>query len=215
MTDVPATPADPPKIANRIEVLILRHPQEKDAPLGTASLLADRLEHATLRTGLSWANLARALGTTAEERSPEPRRWLALYLGTKVQAPAADAPALTAVDPHGVALPDQAAALAHVEGIVLLDGNWRQAKALWWRNAWLLKLRRAVLNPERRSAYGALRREPRRESISTIEAAALTLDALGDPSKPGEPLMEAFVAFLKEARRRGAAPKKRDWRRKR
>ena len=30
---------------------------------------------------------------------------------------------------------DQDAALREIEGIILLDGTWSQAKALWWRNA--------------------------------------------------------------------------------
>jgi DTW domain-containing protein YfiP len=72
---------------------------------------------------------------------------------------------------------------------VLLDGSWSEAKTLWWRNPWLLKLRRIVLNPRQRSHFGRLRREPRREALSTLEAAALLLRALDE----GGPEIEAAL----------------------
>ena len=46
----------------------------------------------------------------------------------------------------GAAIEDQDAALKGVKGIVVFDGTWAQAKTLWWRNAWVLKARRLVLN---------------------------------------------------------------------
>lgn len=161
------------QLDNRVEVLVLRHPQEQDKALGTALLLCRQLARARLRTGLSWPNLAKALGHHAE-----PRRWAVLYLGTAKQAPSAEAGPLVAVDRDGRTLDDAAAGLRDIDGLILLDGNWSQAKALWWRNPWLLKCRRLVLNPSAPSLYGHLRREPRRESVSTLEAAALALARL-------------------------------------
>jgi len=61
---------------------------------------------------------------------------------------------------------------------VVLDGTWSQAKALWWRNAWMLKCQRVILNPKHPSRYGALRREPRKDGLSTIEAAGILIAAL-------------------------------------
>jgi hypothetical protein len=49
-------------IANRITLLILQHPQEQDRLLGTARLAAQQFAQATLRVGLSWPSLAKALG---------------------------------------------------------------------------------------------------------------------------------------------------------
>jgi DTW domain-containing protein YfiP len=68
--------------------------------------------------------------------------------------------------------------LREIEGIILLDGTWSQAKALWWRNAWMLKCKRVVLGPKLPSRYGRLRREPRDDGLSTIEAAAMLLARL-------------------------------------
>ena len=160
-------------IDNRIAVLILQHPQEQDAALGTAQLTHLSFKRATLKIGLSWPSLAKVLG-----RSVDPRRWAVLYLGSARASQIARGREVVAVDRKGAALPEQDAALAEIEGVILLDGSWSQAKALWWRNAWLLKCRRVVLAPHRPSRFGKLRREPRRESLSTIEAAALLVSRL-------------------------------------
>jgi DTW domain-containing protein YfiP len=87
-----------------------------------------------------------------------------------------------------------------MEGLVLLDGSWSQAKALWWRNPWLLKLPRLVLHPREPSIYGKLRREPRREYLSTLEAIALALEALGEPSGTPEALRRLFRTLVQRAR---------------
>jgi len=197
-------------IDNRVELLVLRHPQEQDRELGTAGILCRQLGRATLRTGLSWPNLAKALGRPAETR-----RWGALYLGTRTQAPAPDAPPLLAVDAEGAELPDQEGVLGSLEGLILLDGNWAQAKALWWRNAWLLKTRRLVLNPRAPSLYGDLRREPRRESVSTLEAGALALSILEERPEMVAPMLEPLRLLLRKYRASGAKPKTPDRRRRR
>ncbi|QQS14928.1 MAG: DTW domain-containing protein [Rhodospirillales bacterium] len=197
-------------VANRVHVLVLRHPQEQDKLLGTAGILTRQLERATLRTGLSWPNLSRALGADAD-----PRRWGALYLGTAKQAPPRGLGPLVAVDGEGAPMAEQSAALEGIDGIVLLDGNWSQAKALWWRNAWLLKCRRFIVNPESPSLYGALRREPRRESVSTLEAGALALAALERRPELVEAMMAPFRLLLRKYRAAGFAPRPPDRRRRR
>jgi DTW domain-containing protein YfiP len=160
-------------VENRLFVLILQHPQEKKEVLATAAATCTALRHAALVIGLSWPNLSRALG-----RPADPKRWAVLYLGSA-------RPALFGIDKEVIALnrrgepaADQQAMLHGLEGVVLLDGSWSEAKTLWWRNPWLLRLRRIVLNPRHRSRFGRLRREPRREALSTIEAATLLLKHL-------------------------------------
>jgi tRNA-uridine aminocarboxypropyltransferase len=158
---------------HRIGVLILQHPQEQDVALGTAQLTALHLKHASLRIGLSWPSLSKALG-----RPADPKRWAVLYLGSARAAELGSGREIVLLARKGEPAHDQDAALAGIEGIVLLDGSWSQAKALWWRNPWMLKCRRIVLAPRRPSRYGKLRREPRRDALSTIEAAALLLSRL-------------------------------------
>ncbi len=161
-----------------LSVLVLRHPQEKDRVLGTARMIELQVPGTRVATGLSWRNLSAALG-----RDADPHEWGVLYQGPKSDRPQRGAAAVTAVDRKGQLLADQEAALAGLRGVIVIDGTWSQAKTLWWRNPWLLKCRRLVLAPPRPSAYGRLRREPRRDSLSTLESAALALAALeNDPA---------------------------------
>lgn len=197
-------------IDNKIFVLILQHPQEQDRELGTARLLAAQLNNSRLAIGLSWRNLGAALqggkGARAKGGEPDPKRWAVLFLGTAKTLPV-DAEEVVALSRKGLAMPDQREALSGIEGIIALDGSWAQAKALWWRNAWLLKCRRVILNPKFRSRYGNLRREPRLESLSTLESVALVLAHLTkDPTIVGK-LTAPFDEMLRRYRARKHASK--------
>jgi DTW domain-containing protein len=182
-------------VKNRIAVLILQHPQEQDKALGTAQLTALSLGDATLRIGLSWPSLAKALG-----RPAEPRRWGVLYLGSARPLEFAGGREIVALDRAGGPVPDQDRVLAEIEGIILLDGSWSQAKTLWWRNPWLLKCRRLVLAPQRPSRYGRLRREPRRDSLSTLEAAGSALSLLEKRPEIEAALDAAFARLIAKYR---------------
>lgn len=186
------------RIDNRLFVLILQHPQEKREVLATAPLLAAALTHAKAVVGLSWPNLRRVLG-----REVDAKRWGVLYLGsTEGEAP------LTAVDRKGKPLAHQEALLHGLEGIIVLDGSWSQAKALWWRNPWLLKCTRLVLNAPFASRYGKLRREPRRDSLSTLESVAFALSELEDDPAIFETLLRPFEALLDRYKKANAKPAK-------
>jgi DTW domain-containing protein YfiP len=188
-------------LENKVGLLILQHPQEQDRLLGTARLATLHLTNSVFKIGLSWPSLAKALG-----RPADPSEWAILHLGS---AKGGDLPKdreLVVLDRKGVAIPDQERALAGVKGVVIFDGTWAQAKTLWWRNAWVLKAKRLVLNPRRSSLYGALRREPRREGLSTIEAAALTLGFLEQRLEIETSLRASFSRMLdryREALSRG------------
>jgi DTW domain-containing protein len=179
---------------NRVFVLILQHPQERREPLATAATTVAALRRAQLVVGLSWPNLVRALG-----RQADPRRWGVLYLGSVHPKAFAGGEELIVLDRRGEPLPDPEPVLRGLEGIVLLDGSWSQAKTLWWRNPWLLKLRRIVLHPQRPSRYGRLRREPRHDALSTLEAAALLLKHLDGP-KIEAALLGSLDRLIAEAR---------------
>jgi len=197
-----------PTVDNKVTVLILQHPQEQDRALGTAGLICRTLADAKLAVGLSWRNLGHALGVPAEAKD-----WGVLYLGSShVEGKAGS---LVALDRKGAPLANQAAARAGLKGMVALDGNWAQAKALWWRNAWLTKLRRFVVVPDGPSLYGSLRQEARPDAVSTLEAVAFALSVLqNDPALRQKTLMP-FRALLAEARAAGVRDNKRDRRRRR
>jgi DTW domain-containing protein YfiP len=160
-------------IDNRIFVLVLQHPQEQDRELGTARLTALHFTNATVKVGLSWPSLGRILG-----RDVDPQRFAVLYLGSAKAAELAPDRDIVVLNRKGEPAHDQDAQLGAIEGVVLLDGNWSQAKALWWRNPWMLKCRRIILRSRHPSRYGRLRRSPRHDGLSTIEAAAMLVSRL-------------------------------------
>jgi DTW domain-containing protein YfiP len=92
----------------------------------------------------------------------------------------------------------QAQIKSQLKGVILLDGTWSQAKTLWWRNAWLLKCPRLILSPKSNSLYGELRKEPRKECLSTIETVADTLEALGESESQSLHLKFLFAELLKK-----------------
>jgi DTW domain-containing protein YfiP len=181
-------------IDNRLFVLILQHPQEKREALATAASTCAFLSRAELVVGLSWPNLSRALG-----RSVDPKRWAVLYLGSARASAFGDQREVIATDRRGEPAADQEASLRGLDGVVVLDGTWKEAKTLWWRNPWLLKLRRLVLNPRHKSRYGRIRREPRREALSTLEAVALLLKHLDGRPETETVLLGALDRLIVEA----------------
>jgi hypothetical protein len=207
------TPVD-----NRLTLLILQHPQEQDRALGTARLAALHFKHAVVKIGLSWPSLAKALGRPVAD----PSRWAVLYLGSAKAADLDTDSEVVAIDRKGGLEGDQRGILKSIEGVVLLDGTWSQAKALWWRNAWMLKCQRVILNPRRPSRYGELRREPRRDGLSTIEAAGTLIAALEKRPDIAETLNAGFERMLTRFREvQGTNPElaprpkpKRDFRRR-
>jgi DTW domain-containing protein len=200
-------PASAPTVDNKVAVLILQHPQEQDHMLGTAGLLRQTLAHAKLSVGLSWRNLGHALGEPGEAKD-----WGVLYLGS---THAAGKGPLVALNRKGELLADQESARHGLRGIVVLDGNWAQAKALWWRNAWLTRLRRFVVIPDGPSLYGTLRKEARSDAVSTLEAVALALSALENDPTLRAKLLAPFRELIARARREGVRDVKRDRRKRR
>jgi len=183
-------------IDNRLFVLILQHPQEKREALATAASTCALLRHTRLVVGLSWPNLPRALG-----RSVDPKRWAVLYLGSARPSAFGDQREVIAVDRRGEPAADQEAMLHGLDGVVVLDGTWKEAKTLWWRNPWLSKMRRLVLNPQHKSRYGRIRREPRGDALSTLEAVALLLKHLDGGPEIEAALLGALDRLIAEARR--------------
>jgi DTW domain-containing protein YfiP len=165
-------------------VLILQHPQEQDALLGSAQILVASLPRAKLVVGLSWRSLGHALG----EEDVDVRKWAVLF-------PDREAQGEELKTRRGKPL-----APAALEGIVVLDGTWSKAKTLWWRNPWLNKLNRLSLRPASPSIYGRLRAEPRREYVSTLESVAAALTLCGEPPEIEAGLSRVFRTLVQRVR---------------
>ncbi len=165
-------------------VLILQHPQERDALLGSAQILEASLPQAKLVVGLSWPNLAAALG----EAAVDARRWAVLFPDRESLGDRAETRSGAPLEPASLA------------GIVVLDGTWSKAKTLWWRNPWLNKLNRLSLKPEKPSIYGRLRAEPRRELVSTLESVAAALTLCGEAPEIQAGLERVFRTLVQRVR---------------
>jgi hypothetical protein len=194
-----------------VPILILQHPQEpsrKDAEVSSAKIIEESVSPSFVKTGLSWKNLPHALkGWSELENHPDlqkPGLWHTLYLGTKknAQVEASSEPGIYYLDKKGE--PMEAPENPEIGGLILLDGTWAQAKTLWWRNAWLTKTKRIYIVPKSKSLYGNLRKEPRPECVSTLEALAETLSFLGIDESIELSLKQKFETALKAFRSKRA-----------
>ncbi|MCB9254589.1 MAG: DTW domain-containing protein [Bdellovibrionaceae bacterium] len=170
-------------VASRLRVLVLQHPQEARNPRSTARLVSLVLPNAVHRVGLSWKSLATALGAVAT-----PSEWGILYVGQAKEAERLP-------KNESVHVLSKKKRLRDLKGIVVLDGNWKQSKTLWWRNPWMLRLHRMILTlPEKKSRF--VSRQPRKSCICTLEAVSEILKAYGDkPATFGE-LDKTFDLFV-------------------
>jgi DTW domain-containing protein YfiP len=142
------------KIATRTRVVILQHPRERDVPINTARIAALCLPDAELAVGVRWEGtpaFARAIG--------DPARPAALLY-----------PGAGAIDVE--ASPPETPIT-----LLVIDGTWWQAKKVLRENPALAALPRYAFRPPRESEY-RIRREPREDYVSTIEALVHVLSVL-------------------------------------
>lgn len=185
-----------PEATTKLKILILQHPQEPKELLSTTPLISSSLKNVQVKIGLSWPNFKKAV-----ETSDLPSEWAVVYLGSGIKWPEGkkglNVSAVNFVDKKSFirSSAEQLQLKKQLKGIIFLDGTWAQAKTLWWRNAWLLKLPRIILLPSKPSAYGKIRREPKKDCLSTLESVALSLNFFGE-SKASESLESIFEVFL-------------------
>jgi len=173
-----------PRIDTATRVVILQHPRERDMPIGTARMASLCLPQAELRVGVRWTGelLAAALGDPS--RPP-----ILLYPGPGARDILREPP----VGPVT---------------LVVVDGTWSQARTVVRDNPVLQALPRyAFATPE--PSHYRIRREPRAEYVSTIEALMHVLGALeGEPARfrslldPLRAMVDAQLACQASAPRR-------------
>ncbi len=166
-----------PRLETATRVVILQHRRERDMAIGTARMASLSLPQAELHVGVDWtdsAPLARALSDP--ERPP-----VLLYPGPHARDILREPP----VGPVT---------------LVVVDGTWAQARSVVRDNPILNALPRYAFSAPEPSRY-RIRREPRAEYCSTIEALMHVLGVLeGDPEKfrallvPFEAMIDAQLA---------------------
>jgi DTW domain-containing protein len=168
------------ELDNRIKIVILQHPQEQFKALNSARLARLLLKNSGLLVGLSWRNFTEIAGP-----DEMPSAWGVLFL--KPDQSMGNWP-VSVINRNNKPVGNT----SFLRGIVVLDGSWKQVKALWWRNPWLLKLNRIRLNPD----HPSLRPQVKKEGLATIEAIALALEYLGEkPDIPHE-LREKYKGLI-------------------
>jgi DTW domain-containing protein YfiP len=186
-----------PELPTRTRVVILQHPRERDMPIGTARMAALSLPGAELYVGVRWSEHPALAAALADPARPP----ILLYPGPGARDVLADPP------PAPVTL-------------VVVDGTWSQAKVVVRDNPVLRALPRYAFAAPEPSEY-RIRREPRAEYCSTIEALMHVLGALeGEPARframlgPLRAMVDAQLAAQASAPRRGPrAPRRRPPRR--
>lgn len=79
--------------------------------------------------------------------------------------------------------------------LIVLDGTWHHARRLYLENPWLQGLPHYRLQPKRPSNY-RLRREPRADYISTVEAIVAALEVLEPECTGLDALLRAFDSMI-------------------
>lgn len=165
---------------NRLKVVILQHPQEQFKKLNSARLCHLMLTNSKIFVGLSWSSFKKVAG-----ENEMPSEWGILYL--KGRAGSKDPVEVMGRKKEKIPL-----ASAKLRGIIALDGSWKQAKTLWWRNPWFLKLNRITLNPDHES----LRNQTKQEGLSTIESVALALKYLGEKEELPDLMVKNYEELI-------------------
>jgi len=160
------------RLQTRTKLLVLQHPREHGKAVGTARMAALCLESAEVVVGVDFAQDPRVQALLGDPARPA----VLLY-------PGPDAKDLAREPPSGPVT------------LVVVDGTWHQARSLTRKNPFLLDLPQYAFEPERPSEY-RIRREPRADYVSTIEAVTAALGLLEGDSQRFESMLLPFRAMV-------------------
>lgn len=158
-----------PRVANRTPVWVLQHPRERRHAIGTARLLQLGLEQ--LRLDVTFLS-----GDRGRAPSVPP--------GAALLYPSSDARELDSMAPEE--RPTQ---------LIVLDGTWHHAHTIARELAWLDDVPRVKLRTLAPSRY-RIRREPRAECLSTVEAVVAALRTLEPDTLGFDQLLSAFDSMI-------------------
>ncbi|MCB9587415.1 MAG: DTW domain-containing protein [Polyangiaceae bacterium] len=159
------------KVKNRTRILILQHPRERFHPIGTARFA--ELGLANVSAEISWSETGRSI-----------RRELEVEPGTGLLYPHPNAKLLSELP-----LAERPSQL------IVLDGTWHHAHTIYRENPWLHALPHYALRPEEPSRY-RIRKEPRAECVSTLEAITQALQQLEPELEGLEGLLGSFDQMI-------------------
>ena len=160
-----------PIVETRTEVVILQHPHERTHPFGTARIVGLCMPRS--RIHVAFPGLRGDLLCD-----------VAVPADAAVLYPHADAVDLATVPAH-----------ERPSTLVVIDGTWAHARKMYRENPWLQRLRHVRIHPEKPSRY-RIRREPRADYVSTLEAIVGSLAILEPETHAVGRLTEVFDRMI-------------------
>lgn len=149
-----------PRIDTRTRIVVLQHPRESRVPIGTARMATLALPNSEIHVGVAWDGRPEIAHALSDPSRPA----VLLYPGAGARDVLRDPPAGPVT-------------------LVVVDGTWSQARSIVRDNPLLAALPRYAFTAPEPSHY-RIRREPRDDYVSTIEALMHVLGALeGDPER--------------------------------
>lgn len=161
-----------PSIATDVRLVVVQHPRERRVPIGTASMAVRSVQGASLIVGTDVDQSAELLRILADPDRPAVLLW-----------------------PGEGAQDLEESPLATPATLVVVDGTWSTAKKLVRRNRILASLPRVRLSPKTPSRY-RIRKEPRAECLSTLEAITMALGTIERDRSKFEPMLAAFERMV-------------------
>lgn len=114
-------------------------------------------------------------------------------------------PSLFALDNSYLVFPDESAIPAEQlvqsrdinsdSQFILLDGSWKKAYKLLMSNPFLQALPKVAINVDKKSAY-RIRKSPREDGLSTVEAGYYLLSQLENNDDKFKPLLRSFEYMI-------------------
>ncbi|MEI6207002.1 MAG: tRNA-uridine aminocarboxypropyltransferase [Desulfuromonadales bacterium] len=107
---------------------------------------------------------------------------------------------LEEIETGGVAVVYPGASDGSLTGItrcILIDGTWHEARKIYQRSSYLMKVRRVGLTPARSSRYN-LRKNQKEACLCTAECVIEILRGIGDDAV-ADRLEASFLAFIKQS----------------
>ncbi|MEZ6035944.1 MAG: DTW domain-containing protein [Planctomycetota bacterium] len=160
-----------PSVPTRTRIVVLQHPHERSHPFGTARLVGLCMPNASVHVPYA------GFTGTLEQRVEVAPDAAVLY-------PHPDAPDLAE-------LPSD----RHPSTLIAIDGTWAHAKRLYRENTWLHAMPHVRLSPNEPSRY-RIRREPRADYVSTLEAIVEALRILEPETAGLDDLLRAFDRMI-------------------
>jgi DTW domain-containing protein YfiP len=158
-------------IDNQHFLHILQDPSEEKKAIGTARILSLSLQHCKISVGETFAPELFDLNNSYL-LFPDPAAIPADELCEREDI---------VIDQHSQ--------------FILLDGSWKKAYKLLMSNPFLQKLPKVAINVGEKSRY-RIRKSPREDGLSTVEAGYYLLSQLENNSDKFKPLMESFAYMI-------------------